>query len=57
MSSEVLKQYETSALRQTIANMWIERVPADEAGRILGTDVSDWTWEQSCRGLGFDSLA
>ena len=25
-----------------IANMWIERVPEDEAGRILGYDLTSW---------------
>lgn len=41
----------TYQLRQTIANMWIERVPADEAGRILGREVSDWTWEERAQAL------
>ncbi len=51
MSSKLQQEYEASALRRTIANMWIERVPVDEAIRILGVDVSDWTYEQRAQAL------
>ena len=31
--------------------MWAERVPVDEAERILGYDMGDWTYEQRIQAL------
>lgn len=38
-------------LRSTIAEMWAERVPRDEATRILGYDTGDLNWDEYRQAL------
>ena len=38
-------------LRNLIADLWAQRVPLDEAGRILGQDVSTWDYQDVLMAL------